>query len=135
MSERVRVEEIAGAMGNAPWELAMHWIGQVGGKIQPNWAGRPSVTAETAAKVVTAYETAKASHSAKEEAYVRYLASRATERQTAGAEAFAEAAKKAQRRSPHGGPWVHSEATKAQIAALQEWDRKHPEKAFSEFKA
>ena len=102
----VPLNEISGTLGMPPGHEA-NLVRRLGFELAVDWAGRPAMAMDQAAEFATAYRRDTEAHTAKHDAYVRYLAKTEQKAQ----EDRAEAARKAR------------EESRARTAALREEER------------
>ncbi len=129
MVELAEIEQRVGLSREGTLQL----VDRVRGKVERTWLGVPAVNVETAAKIVSAYDTARADHDAKQAAYRSYLDQRDREIHEKGEAAFQRVI---QDNEPYGGltppPAVIQKAQEAADAVRRPLMEKRPPD-FTEF--
>jgi hypothetical protein len=137
--------EVAAAVGGS-----VEWIMEkAGADAAEDWAGRPAVPTEIAARIVSASRASIASAQAKQSAYDSYLRQREADREAAGDKAVADAVPELRKRQyaearesytwidlPPGmslGPKERMAAYAIRREALEKFDRSHPIVPFDRF--
>ena len=143
----VLIDELAGRLTGSV-DGAHHWIKQVGGSVDVDWAGRSVVSPATAKKALTAFRNHAAEEATLQSEYDSYSRARRAELHSAGEEAFqragaAEFEREHQALRGSATIWVGLPQTlspagmrvaqEAADAARARFEREHPFLTFEEF--